>query len=171
MVNKRAQMKIQQMSFMLIAVTIFFAIVGMLVIVIKFAGLKGEANSLQQENARLLVTKLANLPELSCGSAFLNQKTNCIDEDKLMVLSQNLDQYSDFWGKININVRVIYPTKKETLCTTNNYPNCNFFQLGDGQISGDFSNFVALCRKEKNGNIIENKCELAKVFVNYEDIK
>ena len=170
--SKKAQMKIQQMAFMLVAVTIFFAIVGMLVLVIRSAGLKGEANVLLEENSRLLVTKLSNSPEFSCGEAFGTKKTNCIDGDKIILLINNLEDYEDFWGGANIEIRTIYPSqKREILCSLNNYPNCNFIQLGEGDVSGDFSNFVAFCRKERNGDLIENKCELAKVFVNYEAIK
>ncbi len=173
--NKKAQMKIQQMAFMLIAVTLFFAIVGMLILVIRSAGLKGEANVLLEENARLLVTKLSNSPEFSCGEAFGTKKTNCIDGDKAILLSNDLENYEDFWGDLNIEIRVIYPAQKreidDYLCDIDNYPDCNFIQLGKGDVSGDFSNFVALCRKVRNDDLIENKCELAKVFVNYEEIR
>ena len=169
--NEKAQMKIQQMAFMLIAITIFFAIVGMLILVIRSTGIKGDADALQEENARLLVTKLSNSPEFSCGEAFGTEKTNCIDGDKVILLAQNLENYEDLWGKLNIEIRVIYPVRREIPCNLENYPNCNFIQLGDKDISGDFSNFVALCRKERDGNVIKNKCELAKVFVNYEEIK
>ena len=172
MVKNKGQLRIQQMAFMLIAVTIFFAIVGMLVLVVRMAGLRGEADLLQQENARLLVTKLSNSPEFSCEEAFGSKKTNCIDFDKLILISENVQNYEDFWGGVNIEVRIIYPRQeREILCDTENYPDCNFVQLGDGEISGDFSNFVALCRKERNNNLIENKCELGKVFVNYEEIQ
>lgn len=172
MVKNKGQMRIQQMAFLLIAVTIFFAIVGMLVLVVRTAGFRGEANLLQEENARLLVTKLSNSPEFSCEEAFGSKKTNCIDWDKLILLSENVENYEDFWGGVNIEVRLIYPEqKREIICDKENYPNCNFVQLGSGGVSGDFSNFVALCRKERNNNLIEDKCELAKVFVNYEEIQ
>lgn len=169
---KKAQMKIQQMAFMLIAITIFFGIVGMLALTIRLSGLKGQAELLQEENAKLLVTKLANSPEFSCGESFGTRKTNCVDGDKAMVLKENLEDYSRLWGDLNIEIRIIYPVQtSEKPCTRDNYPDCNYIQLGDGDVSGDFSNFVAFCRKEKIGNKIENKCELAKIFVNYEDIE
>ncbi|MBI2057209.1 hypothetical protein HYT91_03070 [Candidatus Pacearchaeota archaeon] len=40
---RRGQMKIQQMAFMLIAVMIFFALVGLLIFSIGFSGLKEKA--------------------------------------------------------------------------------------------------------------------------------
>ena len=70
MVNKKSQMKIQQMAFMLIAIMIFFALVGLIILTVGFSGLKEKATALQEENANLLVSKLANSPEFSCGQAF-----------------------------------------------------------------------------------------------------
>ncbi len=170
--NNFGQFKIQQMAFMLIAVTIFFAIVGMLALTIRLSGLKGKAELLQEENSKLLVTKLSNSPEFSCGEAFGTRKTNCVDMDKVMMLKENLQDYDKFWGELNIEIRIICPKQtREIPCTLENYPDCNYIQLGEGDISGDFSNFVAFCRKERNGNQIENKCELAKIFVNYEDVE
>jgi len=46
MKSKKAQMKIQQMAFMLIAVMIFFALVGLLILTIGFSGLKEKATAL-----------------------------------------------------------------------------------------------------------------------------
>src|SRR4030042_5145835 len=83
--NKKGQMKIQQMAFMLMAITLFFVLVGIFVLVIRFSGLKDTAKQLEEENAMLLVSKLANSPEFSCENAF-GALSNCIDADKIMAL-------------------------------------------------------------------------------------
>ena len=44
---KQGQLKIQQMVFMLLAATLFFALVGMLVLNLKFSGLKETATELE----------------------------------------------------------------------------------------------------------------------------
>ncbi|PIN91983.1 hypothetical protein COU55_03230 [Candidatus Pacearchaeota archaeon CG10_big_fil_rev_8_21_14_0_10_31_59] len=166
--QKNGQLKIQQMAFMLIAVTIFFVLVGMFVLAFKFSDLKKTATDLEEKNAMLLVTKLANSPELSCGEAFGTGKTNCIDTDKVIVL--NKKDYEGFWGNANIEIRKIYPKTngEDVVCELNNYPNCDIIKVSSGDLSGfDTSNFVALCRKESSDSGVNDKCELGKLIVNY----
>ena len=99
---KKAQLKIQQMAFMLIAVTLFFVLVGMFILTIYVSELKNSAAILDEKNALLLVTKLANSPEFSCGGSFGNLRTNCIDADKVMMLRERISNYENFWDVENI---------------------------------------------------------------------
>ena len=94
-VDKKAQLKIQQMAFVLLAITLFFVLAGMFALVFLLSGLRGGATALEEKNALLLVTKLANSPEFSCGDAYGSDKLNCVDADKVMVLSKNIDRYSN----------------------------------------------------------------------------
>ena len=166
----KGQMKIQQMAFMLLAVTLLFALVGLFFIAFKFSGLKESATKLQEENALALVSRLANSPEFSCEESFDIQRTNCIDGDKLIVLSENMGKYTDFWGVKNIEVRKIYPEfEEEILCNVYNYPYCNIIRLVSEDVEGfSASNFVTLCRKEFENERTYSKCELAKLMVSYE---
>lgn len=169
---KRSQMKIQQMVFMLIAIMIFFALVGLLIVTIGFSGLKEKATALQEKNALLLASKLANSPEFSCG-----QTENCIDFDKAIVLKDNIKEYKtgnkNFWGVSGIEIIKIYPENSDfTECNSQNYPDCNKITLISGT-GTSAENFVSLCRKEyDSGNYINyNKCELGKILVKYEKIQ
>jgi hypothetical protein len=170
--RKKAQMKIQQMSFMLLGVFLFFALVGMIIVTVKFSGLKQSATDLKEQNAILLAAKLANSPEFSCGEVYGTQKTDCIDEDKIMMLKENIDKYTGFWGVSNIEIRRIYPKNNGINCTISNYPNCDTIKLIEKPISGfDYSNFVTLCRKEKYENEVVNKCEMSRIIIRYEEVK
>ena len=167
--TKKGQLKIQQMTFMLIAVTLFFVLIGMFVLILKFSGLKDSATELCEKNAMLLVSKLANSPEFSCGEVFGGSKSNCIDADKIMMLKENIDKYNDFWGVSNIEIRKIYPADTEKICNLGNYPDCNIIRMRSRDIAGDYlSNFVSLCRKETFEGIVYDKCELANLMVSYE---
>jgi len=167
--GKRAQLKIQQMAFMLMAVTLFFILVGMFFLVIKFSGLKESATMLEEENAMLLATKIANSPEFSCGNAFGTTKIACIDSDKMIVLKENINKYSNFWGVSNIEVRKIYTDSKDAVCNLGNYPNCNVIRLQSQEIKGTpMSNFVLLCRKDIYEGESYDKCELGKIIISYE---
>ena len=170
--NKKSQMKIQQMAFMLIAVMIFFALVGLLVVTIGFSGLKEKATALQEKNAMLLVSKLANSPEFSCGQD-IGSKENCIDLDKVFVLKNKINKYKNFWGVSGIEIIKIYPKDSKLIeCDSGNYPNCSKITIISGQGIAP-ENFVSLCRKEFDSetNIVYDKCELGKILVRYEKIQ
>ncbi len=163
---KKAQMKIQQMVFMLLAVTLFFVLAGLFILAIQFSNLRESASVLEERNALLLSTKLANSPEFSCGEAFGQSMSNCIDADKVMVLKGNIQKYSGFWDVDNLEIRTIYPSG-EVECTSSNYPQCNIIKLKQGQITSEFSNFVSLCKKENIDGKTQNKCWVAKLMISY----
>lgn len=164
--NKKAQMKIQQMAFMLIAVVVFFALIGIVILSFQFSDLRESAALLEERNALLLVTKLSNSPEFSCGEAFGTTRVNCVDLDKVMVLKQNIEKYANFWDVKNIEIRKIYPSEGgEIFCNLENYPDCNIIKLiSDSEEGVGIANFVSLCRKEDG----RDKCELGKIIVIYE---
>ena len=171
--NKKAQIKIQQTAFMLLAITVFFVLVGLFVLVFKIGSIKETATILEEDNAMLLVSRLANSPEFSCGNAFGTSKVDCIDADKIMALKESSEKYKDFWGISNIEIRKIYPTDELNIeCDSFTYPNCNIIQIKSGGLVGySVSNFVSLCRKESFEGSPYNKCELAKLIVSYESIQ
>jgi hypothetical protein len=167
--SRHAQMKIQQTAFMLLAVTLLFVLVGLAVLGFKLAGMKGTASGLEEENAKLLVSKLANSPEFACGDAFPG-RISCIDADKVMMLKSQESKYSGFWGVADIEIRKIYPKRSGTVvCTTSNYPNCNLIEIKSTKIAGTYySNFISLCRKELIGGTTYDRCDLARLLVSYE---
>jgi len=166
---KKAQLKIQQMAFMLIVVTLFFVLVMMFVLVVKFSGLKNTAMELEEKNAMLLVSKIANSPEFSCGESFGRNKINCVDWDKLMILKENIGKYERFWGVSNIEIKKIYPTENsEVICDKYNYPECGITRIMPKDVQGfDVSNFVTLCRKTMSSDGFYDKCEVARIMASY----
>lgn len=168
---KQAQFKIQQTAFMLVALTIFFVLVGLVFLGFQFSNTREDADQLKADQATLLVSKLANSPEFSCEQAFNENKENCVDFDKILVLSENKEKYSNFWGVSDIKLRKIYPEiEGEVMCTKENYPECNVVHFIEEEIRGNYvSNFVSLCRKEMGEREVYTKCELAMLLVSYEE--
>ncbi|OGJ13113.1 hypothetical protein A3K82_03720 [Candidatus Pacearchaeota archaeon RBG_19FT_COMBO_34_9] len=168
-ITKKAQLKIQQMTFMLVAVTFLFILVGVFFLSIKLFNLRKTATILEEENAMLLVSKLANSPEFSCGNSF-GSKSNCVDFDKLMVLRERMSEYSEFWGVAKIEVRKVYPDEGNILCNEETYPDCGIIRILDRKVNAGpaTSNFVSLCRKEVGEKMIYDKCELARLLVSSE---
>jgi hypothetical protein len=166
MVRKKAQLKIQQMAFMLVAVFIFFVLVGLFVLSFSFSGLRRSAEALEEKESLLVVTKLANSPEFSCEEAFGN-KVNCIDWDKVIVLKDSITKYSNFWGVKNI--MIIKAGEIGIECTRGNYPNCDYIDLfSTGGEGVPVENFITLCKKESDESQIYDDCEIAKLLVYYE---
>lgn len=168
---KKAQMKIQQTAFVLIAVTLFFVLVGMFFLNIKLDQMEESASALKEKEAITLVSRLSNSPEFSCGSSFEGEvKGTCIDFDKVMALKKNMDEYREMWDVDGIEIRKIYPVEEEgeiIPCTNETYPECNKLTLIESGRTGKES-YVSLCRKADLGYYTKNKCEIGKVIVKYE---
>ena len=166
--KRRGQIKIQQMSFMLIAVFIFFILVGLFVLTFRFSGLRRSAAALEEKESLLLVTKLANSPEFSCGDVFGSGMSNCIDFDKVIVLKDLSDKYSDFWDISNIIIRKA--TQGDTECNKGNYLNCDYIDVfSRGAIGFPIENFVTLCKKESDGSRVYDNCEVGKLIIYYNE--
>ena len=154
------------MAFVLIAVTLFFVFTGLFVLMIMFSGLQESSETLREENALVLVSKLANSPEFSCGQAFEEISANCIDSDKVMALSQNSNKYSGLWDVQGIEIRKIYPKENSNIkCNMDNYPECGIIKVISTDIGTGVSNFISLCKKTFDGIDIYDKCELARLVV------
>lgn len=169
---KKTQMKIQQTAFLLIAVTLFFVLAGIFALGFRLSGIKGQVSDLEERNALLLATRIANSPEFSCGNSFGGNRISCVDFDKVIALKDYEEIYQDFWGASSIEIRRIYPLAGSVECNLGNYPNCNVLKIRGNQPGGiSDGNFVALCRKASDEGNNYNKCELAKLLVSYNKVE
>lgn len=159
----KAQFKIQQMAFVLIALFVFFLLVGLFWITLQKKNLINQVNQLEENQALILSGLLSGISELNCGS----YSDYCIDTDKLMVL-MNKTAYSDFFPVESIRI-VKLGQEKEIKCNFANYPNCNTFELkkSKNNIVAKGS-FIALCRYEELQDYPIRKCDLGKIIIGYE---
>jgi hypothetical protein len=168
MVKNKGQMKIQQMAFVLMALTLFFAFAGLFFLSFAFSGVKEHKTRIGEETALSLVVRLANSPEFSCGRVFDNVGISCVDADKIMILKSNYEKYEDFWGDeiLNIEVVKLFPIDN-TLCTLGNYPNCGVISIFSNREGFYKDNFVSLCRKASSEGKTYDKCDIAKLRIGY----
>jgi len=159
--KKKAQLKIQQMAFMLVAVFLFFSLVLLLYFKISLNDLSKTSRELEIQKAEAMVVKLA-----SSGELIFENKPNSIDADKLMVLKSER-KYKELWGVEGIIVRKIYPNnlKNEVECKASNYPECNIIKVFTDKNIAPVKSYVALCRKQNTENGIYDKCELAVLML------
>ena len=168
--NKKAQLKIQQMAFMLIAIVLFFVLVGLFLLSFRLSSIRTEATLLEEENAMGYANKIANSPEFSCGDSFGTGKINCIDADKLMALKKNIKEFESLWGRGITNIKVIrlYPEQESGECERN-LDNCNIITLREGSGGFGASSIVSLCKKESLEGETYDKCEVARIIISYKD--
>ena len=161
--GRKAQFKIQQMTFMIAAVFLFFVIAGLFLLNVQFKNLRKQAQALAENQAIMLAQFLAESPEFRCN---IGLGSYCVDTDKIIFLSSK-PAYKEFWPVAYVKVVKIFPQNNAT-CSTKNYPNCGVFEIfkSSSASTTSTSSFVALCRKEK-AEIVENKCELGKIIIGY----
>ena len=162
MQNRKAQMKIQEMSFMLLGLMLFFVIAGLFFLVISNAGLKQSAAALSEDKAIATISRLASSPELSCtGSIQL-----CVDTDKVLALKQS-SAFNNYWQTSGgLVIRKLYPpSEQEIECDIGNYgTECSKYTLrepGTGFV--ELSSYVILCKKDVQEGYVYDKCELGMI--------
>jgi hypothetical protein len=167
MVNKKSQLKIQEMAFFIVAIVLFFILVGIFVLSIIFSNLSESATETAEKRTLSSITNLADSPEFNCG------KPNCIDGDKLIALMQN-NKYENFWPFSSLRVlrdRAFNKTGDEIIeCNLGNYPNCDMFVVYDKNVKNErtISSYIALCRKEIENNFVYDKCEIVQFIAGTE---
>lgn len=148
--NAKAQLKIQETAFMLLALAFLFALLFIFYSNYQVRQIYAEKNKLLEEQAISLLEKFMAMPEFSCLHG------TCIDEDKFAVL-KNMTAYNDLWRGISkIQVVRIYP-QREVLTV---------YQKGKADIT--YSSFVSLCKTEQLEGYIWQNCALAKLLVSIE---
>ena len=167
--TKKAQLKIQEMAFMLVSVFLFFILVGMFVLSIIFVNLSEEATRIAEERTFSALINIADSPELSCIAA----KSNCIDGDKLITLIDN-QLYGNFWPfsslKLIKNSGFGKNEKELIKCSFANYPDCDLFEIYDKNVENEraIGSFVAFCRKEFQNSYTYDRCEIARIIAGTE---
>ena len=170
------QMKIQQMAFMIMAVFLFFILVGLFFIGIQFKDVRGSAAQLQKEQAISSLRVIADMPELNFDSS----ETMTLDEDKLVIMSGNFSLgYDVFWPVASVGVYKIYPEVDEV----DECPGvgCNFYDIYDSGQSNTltdidnnqvgasyvktYSTFVSICKRVRESGSAYDRCEVGKLVV------
>ncbi|MEM4271609.1 MAG: hypothetical protein QXD13_00755 [Candidatus Pacearchaeota archaeon] len=154
----KAQLKIQEMAFVLMGIVIFFGMAALIYFSISFSGLKKDVQMQREEEAMELTRRLASVPEFSWAGC-----TGCIDADKVLALKERKN-YTRFWNLDYLMIEKIYPNKTKIECVRGNYPECTTFTII--KTRDDYGTpataFAALCRYEPAGGGYI-KCELGRI--------
>jgi len=161
---KRGQMKIMQMAFMIVAVLIFFVMVGLFFLVISISGVREGAEELAREEAISFLGGLAGLSEFSYDS----DESYSVDRDKLRVMMGFSDYYEEFWPVASIEVYDLYPGADELIeCPGEG---CNHYLIYDsGQVDVEkYSSYVSICSRVRESSTVYDECSVGKLVVGVE---
>jgi hypothetical protein len=140
MENKKGQLKIQEMAFVLLALALLAMIAFIFFMRLQASSLERAGEETRQATAVSLLGKIAALQELRCEKGEI-----CIDEDKVTAAkTKNIANL--FQGLKKVEVKRIYPDG----------PNLIIWQSAQGNQS--YSTFINLCKSEKVGTSVEFVC-------------
>jgi hypothetical protein len=163
----KGQMKIQQMAFVLMAIFIFFAIVGLFYFSVSTGSFRSDVEKIREQEAIESVRKISGTPEFAWT---VYDCAACIDFDKILVLKEKAS-YKDFWkGVPYLKIERVYPRYESEECSRGVYPECNSITIIDsGRNTITHSSFVALCRYDSGNGF--DRCELGKVIMGFETVE
>jgi len=156
----RAQLKIQQTAFMLLALVFFFSLIFIFYLNFSKNKLYEARNELAMQEAYTLLQKFSSNPEFSCLDL-----SYCLDKDKLNALENMSGKYKDYFsGLASVFVREIYPENKTFIIYEN--PNIK----PEDTIIG-YSAFIPLCSQRFKDGYSWNECKIAKFVVSMKEFK
>ncbi|HLC53186.1 MAG TPA: hypothetical protein VJK03_01465 [Candidatus Nanoarchaeia archaeon] len=169
MMWKKAQLKIQEMAFVLIAVMVFFALVALLYLSVRSSQLQSGAQEIRDAEARAGVRALASLPELRWDGC-----PNCIDGDKAFLIKnkmRNNADYAGLWHLDYLALEIIYPPRAGGECTAATYPACNHTTIigANGSYGIASAAYVSVCLWNPGQESV--RCDLGKISASGRNVR
>jgi uncharacterized membrane protein len=161
--DRRAQFRIQQMVFMIVALVFFFVLVGIFFIGYQFRSVSQNFESLQREQAISFLKIMRNMPEFGYFSRDSRANSVCLDLDKLQIVSGNIGDYFDLLPVASIKVLKAF-SSQIIQCPGEN---CNYYKIYDSKQKNieEQEIYTCLCTKKYENYIAYDKCELGRVIV------
>jgi len=152
--NKKAQIKIQEMAFVLLALVFLFILAFLFFTRLNLSNIEKRTAELREERALSVLGKISAMPELRC-SASLGKATEtlCLDKSKIEIFSEKFtDEYENIWrGLSSVKILEVFPNEEEYI----------IYYKNEGNLS--YSNFVSLC--QEGGERNEYRCSIGMILV------
>lgn len=127
--SKKAQMKIQQTAFMLVAVMIFFAMIAIVYFTIVIAKLQDTVDDLREQEAKELARQMSGTPELIFSKQGFPESST-VDFDKAIALSEHDVFKRKYWNLDFLMIERIYRSPNQGVeCNINNRETCHYLVL------------------------------------------
>jgi hypothetical protein len=144
--KKKAQLKVQETAFMLVALIFLFTLIFIFYAKFQIASLNKQRQQYAKQEAIAILQKFIGMPEFYIESG--------IDEDKIIAL-KNISEYEKMWKNIKyIGVREIYPGNKTIIIYNKDEKEVVYY-----------SAFVPLCSTEQKDGYVWKNCKIASLDV------
>jgi hypothetical protein len=156
--NKKGQMKIQEMAFVLLAVVFLFALLFLFFARFQFVQMNERAEEVREARTITMLRVVSSMPELRCSRSFgSTTEVYCIDKDKLDAFSIThiKNKYTSIWQSSHISevvIEEVYGGKERYFIYKSANEPENYFT---------YSTYIPLC-EETIGNL---KCVVAKIKI------
>jgi hypothetical protein len=153
--TRKAQMKIQEMAFVLLALVLLAVIGSIFFLRLSQSGLQKSAEQIREQTAISLMEKIANLPELECFCK-PSCRSDCMDENKIgffrtqMQTDKSLELL--FQGLSNVRIVKIYPAGNDL----------QIYQSTTPSNASSYSTFINSCKYETSSPYIYD-CSMAMI--------
>ncbi|MGB9708034.1 MAG: hypothetical protein ACPLXC_01770 [Candidatus Pacearchaeota archaeon] len=152
--NKQAQLKIQEMAFVLVAVIFLGGLLLLFFARFQMSSLQKAATEIKELRTITMLRVVASMPELSC-----REEAICIDEDKLKAFNSSTslqNKYAPLWQSsdiVKIIVEEVYPQASAV--------NYTIYKKTPAGNTVTYSTFIPLCSESKQGT----SCKIAKIKI------
>ena len=157
---KKAEIKIQEMAFVLLAVVLLFTLVLLIFARFQIAQLQESALELRREQAVSMLRVIASMPELRCSASFSSvAESACIDEIKLEAFVSEHERYEELWknSKISgITIKEAYPEGQEYVIKS----------ARPGTNTVTYATFIPLCEEQVGRQV---SCKIATINIGIEE--
>jgi hypothetical protein len=149
MIQKKAQFKIQEMAFVLVAVIVLFGIIFLFFARFELTNVTKTSNELREERAITLVRTVASMPELRCSERV--SESVCLDLDKIKAFNSSSSlrlNYKKIWTSsyvTEVAVQNVFDTRQTYYIYQENHGNESYFS------------FMPLCS--------EDNCTIARLII------
>lgn len=150
-IDKLGQWKIQQMAFMVLAVFIFFVLVGLFFLTWSSRDVRNSYEELEKEQAISSLKVITDMAEFNCDS----RESLCVDKDKLRIMRGNRSlNYAEFFEVESIEFYVLGNSSERFL----------IYDSGQSE-QKKYSTYVSICEKDSLGGYVYDNCDIGKVLV------
>lgn len=166
--NKKGQLKIQEMAFVLLAVVFLFALIFLFYVQFQTKAFSDQARILREERTIALLEHVSAMPELGCSGL---DETICIDQDKLEVFHDNeaiQKNYEKLWKSafiLKIIVKPVYPVNDNGDNGENNKEFIVYKSDKTIESAETYSTFIPLCKSANTGKA---SCGIGRILITTE---
>ncbi len=159
LINKKAQIKIQEMAFVLVAVVFLFALLFLFFARFQQTQITEMSTEIRELRTVTMLRVVASLPELRCSSSFGSAtEVACIDKDKLRAFDEDSvlrNNYKEIWNSASISkvmIQEVYGGDESFVV----------YEKPTGLSTVTYSTYIPLCEET---TFSKSECNIAKIKI------